>query len=149
MSWGNRAGKKTGTVWEAGGCQDSERLGRAGQRPHRAVGVRGPAPRLVAGGPSDSRQGRATAGKPLRLEAEALRASVRKKHLETAWRFWFPPVGCQSNTDHSERAAGASPQLPGRRAHRLLEPPASLPCCPFRDGEIRLQNQERPAFPAR
>lgn len=93
MSWGNRAGKKAGTVWEAGGLPGLGEAGHGpGQRPHRAAGVRGPARRLVAGGPSDSRQGRATEGKPLRLEVEAL-PSIRKKQLETAWRFWFSPSG--------------------------------------------------------
>ena len=57
------------------------------------VGVHGPAQRLEAAGPSDNRQGRATEGKRLALELEALRASIRKKQLEAVWRFRFSPGG--------------------------------------------------------
>ena len=105
-----------------------------GQRPHRMVGVHGPARRLEAAGPSDSRQGRAVEGKQLALEVEALRTSIRNKQLEAAWRFWFSPGGLTKS--HCPQPKGGREQvlqLPGRCANRLLECPASLPGCPFRD----------------
>lgn len=138
-------------MWEAGGCSpglaasrvpgtgDPEpRLAEAGQgpgqRPHRVVGVHGPARRLEAAGPSDSRQGRATEGKRLALEVEALRTSIRKKQLEAAWRFWFSPGGLTK----LRGGGGASPPAARRCANRLLESPAGLPGYPFRDEEIQL-----------
>ena len=151
MSWGNRAGKKTGMVWEAGGCQDLERLGRAGAEAPQGPGVRSPAQRLVAGGPSDSRQGRATAGRPQRLEAAALRASVRKKQLETAWRFWFPLWAARVTLTTAKGRPGRvlSCQAAVRTGPGAPSEPA---CCRFRDRQkscyrTRSGQRSRPGDP--